>query len=427
MGARRDMNDSVDGQDDTHATATPRVSSSTTPDAGNTPNSVRVARKLRRRRILRGTANTIGELLLLAALVLALYIVWQLWWTGVESSKTQSEVTADSAWSAPASSGAGDGTYAVAPDQSADTAPSSTRVPATGALVATIYIPRFGSTWERTVVQGTDLAQLNTGGLGHYVTSSMPGALGNFVIAGHRGGYGDPLADVDKLQTGDAIIIRTEDYWYVYHYTSYEIVTPDTIEVTWPVPYEQDATPTKRLITMTTCHPRLQRSTHRWIAYGELAHWNRVAEGLPSELVPAAEASQGTLFTRTTTTTSTTTTITRRGLSDVLPEPSVACRALLLAYAVVWLSAVIAWRWPGTRRARLKALKAVGGVEDPGRVPDGPVGLLTRIQPGVYPVRVVEVLILFGAGAAALFAWVFPWAASTIPWFQVASSYVVVT
>ena len=52
----------------------------------------------------------------------------------------------------------------------------------------------------------------------------MPGQVGNFAFAGHRNGYGQPLGDVDKLQEGDPIIVRTQDYWYVYHYTSYKIV-----------------------------------------------------------------------------------------------------------------------------------------------------------------------------------------------------------
>lgn len=392
----------------------------------DTPASALPSRGARRgRRALRGVVNTLGELLLVAALVIGLYVVWQLKWTGVEAQETQEAAAVSSAWSAPGGGGE-DGTYAIAPDQDPGSAPYSTRVPATGRLVAAIYIPRFGSTWQRTVVQGTDLRQLNTGGMGHYVSSSMPGAVGNFALAGHRAGYGDPLADIDKLQEGDAIIVRTEDYWYVYHYTSSEIVTPDAIDVTWPVPHDQDATPTERLITMTTCHPRLQTATHRWVAYGELAHWNRVSEGIPSELAPAVQASHGTLFTRTTAGRAAGGTSAAGGTGDdaaatgvraLLRDPALACRALLLCYTVVWLSAAIAWRWPGLRGRR--------GQPRPD-TPDGPIGIVTRIQPGVAPVRVAQTAILAAAGVAALFAWAFPWAASTLPWLQVASSYVVV-
>ena len=94
-----------------------------------------------------------------------------------------------------------------------------------------MYIPRFGDAWERNLVQGTDLAELNLHGLGHYVDSQMPGQVGNFAIAGHRNGYGQPLGDVDKLQPGDAVVVRTKDYWYVYTYTNYTIVTPDETSV----------------------------------------------------------------------------------------------------------------------------------------------------------------------------------------------------
>ena len=78
-------------------------------------------------------------------------------------------------------------------------------------------------------MQGTSLVELNQHGLGHYETSQMPGQVGNFAIAGHRNGYGQPLGDVDRLQLGDAIVIRSQDYWYVYQYTNYTIVTPTTV------------------------------------------------------------------------------------------------------------------------------------------------------------------------------------------------------
>ena len=77
------------------------------------------------------------------------------------------------------------------------------------------------------MVEGTDEAELSLHGLGHYPSTQMPGSVGNFAVAGHRNGYGRPLGDVDLLQEGDAIIVRTKDYWYVYKYTTYKIVTPE--------------------------------------------------------------------------------------------------------------------------------------------------------------------------------------------------------
>ena len=88
-----------------------------------------------------------------------------------------------------------------------------------------------------------------------------------------RQGYGQPLGDVDKLQEGDPIIVRTKDYWYVYHYTRYEIVLPTDVHVIAPNPEDSTANPTKRMITLTTCEPKYSTPTHRWISYGELAYW----------------------------------------------------------------------------------------------------------------------------------------------------------
>jgi len=353
------------------------------------------------RRARRGRATAVmGDMLLLAAVVCGLYIAWQLWWTGQGEAQTQT--LTDAAWSAPHANA--DGTYPIAPAQSPDTAPVIRTQPAADSLIGQIFIPRFGSSWNRAIIQGTGPRQLNTGGLGHYTTSGMPGAVGNFAVAGHRAGYGNPLGDVDKLQEGDAIVIRTADYWYVYTVTSHEIVLPTQSDVIDPVPHEPNATPTRRLITLTTCHPRLQNPTHRWIVYGQLASWSRVCDGVPQEIATAADQSSGTLFTRTQTRV--------LGLvpASTVRDLSAACRALLLAYLVVWLSAAIAWRWP--------ALGRRGGWRDA-----GPFTRIWLLQPGVTPIRIALVVILALAGVAALFQWAFPWAASTIPFLRDASGY----
>ena len=163
----------------------------------------------------------LAELMLTAAAICALYIAWQMWWTGVQSEHNQIETRQSVSWSDPGKSG----NVTVAKAQQGDP-PVQPQSATEGELIAQIYIPRFGSQWQRNLVEGTDLTQLNKHGLGHYTDSQMPGQIGNFAFAGHRNGYGQPLGDVDKLQEGDPIIVRTQDYWYVYHYTSYKIVLP---------------------------------------------------------------------------------------------------------------------------------------------------------------------------------------------------------
>ena len=221
-----------------------------------------------------------AELLITAAVICALYIVWQMWWTGVEAERAQNETTQSVDWSDPSNNG---GTVTIAKAQEGD-APVQPKDAKYGDLIAQIYIPRFGSQWHRNIVEGTTLEQLNRHGLGHYDTTQMPGQVGNFAVAGHRNGYGQPLGDVDKLQEGDPIIIRTQDYWYVYHYTSYKIVLPTDIEVVAANPENPGATPTKRMLTMTTCEPKYSTPTHRWISYAEFSYWAKVSDGIPQEL-----------------------------------------------------------------------------------------------------------------------------------------------
>jgi len=86
---------------------------------------------------------------------------------------------------------------------------------------------------------------------------------------------------VDKLQPGDTIVIRTKDYWYVYHYTNYEIVKPDEVRVIGADPQHPGEAPTKRMITMTTCEPKYSTPIYRWISYGELTYWAKVSELVP--------------------------------------------------------------------------------------------------------------------------------------------------
>ena len=238
-----------------------------------------VAPKQRRKSVVWTILGILAELMLTAAAVCALYIAWQMWWTGVQAEHNQIETRQSVSWSDPGQSDSV--TIAQAQEGDPPTQPQSAQE---GELIAQVYIPRFGSQWQRNLVEGTSLTELNKHGLGHYKDSQMPGQVGNFAFAGHRNGYGQPLGDVDKLQEGDPIIVRTQDYWYVYHYTSYKIVLPTDIEVVAANPENPGATPTKRMLTMTTCEPKYSTPTHRWISYAEFSYWAKVSDGIPQEL-----------------------------------------------------------------------------------------------------------------------------------------------
>ncbi|KFJ08417.1 class E sortase [Bifidobacterium tsurumiense] len=343
----------------------------------------------------------VAEILVTLGLICGLYVVWQLWWTGVEAEHIQNETRQSVGWSDPTAS---DST-SIAAAQEGDP-PVQPENPQNGDLIAEIYIPRFGNQWVRNIVEGTDAEQLNKHGMGHYPDSQLPGELGNFAVAGHRTGYGQPLGDVDKMQEGDSIVVRTQDYWYVYKYTSYKIVLPEDTYVVAPNPEDPTVAATKRMITLTTCEPKYTAPTHRWIVFGELQYWAKVSDGIPQEL-STTDSNGAVKFTNT------------EEVSAVARLQSLQplIMMLLIAYVVLFLAAAVAWRWPARRAIRLGQR----------RKPDLSIyGGLTRLQPGVFPVRLLLMALLLVAGAAALFQWGFPWAASTIPFLRDMSSYVTV-
>jgi sortase A len=164
--------------------------------------------------------------------------------------------------------------------------------------IAMLYVPRLGRDFHYAIVQGStvpDADQLAQGPA-HYADTQLPGQVGNFALAGHRAGHGEPFIDVDRLRSGDAVIVETRSWWYVYRVLGEpagsnpdqvrqqvgtaadgsplmlpgrEIVAPDNGNVVLPVPDHPGATATKRLMTMTTCWPKYG-STKRMIIYSEL-------------------------------------------------------------------------------------------------------------------------------------------------------------
>ncbi|WEV73263.1 class E sortase [Bifidobacterium sp. ESL0790] len=345
----------------------------------------------------------VAELLFTIAAVCALYVVWQMWWTGVESEHTQIEQRQSVGWSNPAT----EKNQQIAPAQNG-APPVQPKQARQGDLIAQIYIPRFGDQWQRNIVEGIDMPELNEHGIGHYPQSQMPGQVGNFAVAGHRNGYGQPLGNVDKLdaKAGDTIIIRTKDYWYVYQYTGYEIVTPDQIRVIAPNPHSPMSPATQRLITLTTCEPKYSTPTHRWITYGKLKYWAKVSDGIPQELARQGANGQVQFINNGKTS-------PVAKISSLIP----LILGILMVYLVLFLAAAIVWRWPLRKAICLGEHKK----------PDVSIyGGLSRLQPGVKPVRILLVVLLLAAVALSLFQWVFPWAAQNIPLLHQMSNYVAI-
>jgi len=152
-----------------------------------------------------------------------------------------------------------------------------------GTGIANIYIPRFGQDYAWTIVEGVNADDLEKGP-GHYPGTAAPGKVGNFAIAGHRVGKGEPFLNLDKLRPGDPVVIETKTSWYVYRVKGgrgdvtakdadgipgREIVSPSDGQVVLPVPNKPGAKPSEKLLTMTTCTPKFT-ATKRMIVYAEL-------------------------------------------------------------------------------------------------------------------------------------------------------------
>ena len=235
--------------------------------------------------VLHKIVQIAGELLITAGVVLLLFVAWQLWWTNVESDAKQSETIRNFAQElggpgAPTPAGPAE----PAPSAPADYGPPKVaEAPGHGQTIGIMYIPRFGPDYTRPIVQGTSTDVLDTLGLGHYSDTAMPGATGNFAVAGHRQTHGAVLDNIHTLVPGDKIYVQTRDGFYVYVFRNNQIVLPSATDVLLPVPTRPAAKPTEAYLTMTSCNPRFG-SQERIIAYSLLEHWQPASAGPPAEI-----------------------------------------------------------------------------------------------------------------------------------------------
>lgn len=241
-----------------------------------------------RRRL--AAASVLGvsfELLVTALVLLALFAAWLLWWTDVTADREQSAsvVSQQESW--------GDPPDAVAPELR-DDVPIVDPGPM-NEVWGILHVPSFSRT-SVPLAEGVDLDPvLNHIGVGHYPTTQRVGEVGNFAVAGHRTTYGKPLNQIDELEAGDPIVVETADYFFVYRVTDHLIVDPDDNRVIAPVPgdasWSQD--PTKRVLTLTACHPDYSLA-ERYIVHADFDYYTKRSDGVPPDL-----AGKGIIRTRT--------------------------------------------------------------------------------------------------------------------------------
>ncbi|HUQ40328.1 MAG TPA: class E sortase [Acidimicrobiales bacterium] len=182
----------------------------------------------------RRVVSEIGRVLIGIGVLILLFVVYQLWGTGIHESRSQDRLQKE--FSAAASE--------PAPD------PGETPPPTPeGEAVAIIKIPRIGL--EKAVVEGVGVADLKKAP-GHYPSTPMPGEAGNAAIAGHRTTYGAPFNRLDELVRNDDIFVTTKAGKYRYKVYSATVVKPKQSEVLDPT--------TDNRLTLTTCHPKFSAS-----------------------------------------------------------------------------------------------------------------------------------------------------------------------
>lgn len=175
-----------------------------------------------------------GRVCITVGTLLLLFVVYQLWGTGIREAQAQNRLEANFE--------AALGELPVDPD--IETVSSIPPAPE-GEVTALIQIPRIGL--EKHVVEGVSVGDLKKGP-GHYPETPLPGQEGNAAIAGHRTTYGAPFNRIDELEKGDEIIVRTLQGRFRYLVTEQQIVSPSQVEVL------EDKGDDR--LTLTACHPK---------------------------------------------------------------------------------------------------------------------------------------------------------------------------
>jgi sortase A len=237
----------------------------------------------------------VGQTLITLGLVILLFVVYEVWVSNIFADAKQSAVHKTFEQQIVN----GDNPLIAAATQAALPGSEQATIP-TGTGIANIYMPRLGDDFHFTIVEGTNDADLEKGP-GHYTGTALPGQIGNFAVAGHRVGKGEPFLNLDQLQPGDAVVIETVTNWYVYTVlgnastgdlstpgvegvVGREIVKPTDVGVILPVPDHPGTKATAALLTLTTCHPKFT-ATDRMIVHASLTRTvPRSGNQLPKEL-----------------------------------------------------------------------------------------------------------------------------------------------
>lgn len=226
--------------------------------------------RVRRRRVRPGSGSKppaqgrrrisflLGCGLIAAGLAVLGWVAWQFWGTNWQAHQRHDKVTTalENGW--------GEGNDVVRTDF--------------GNATAILHVPRFGKDFAVPVLEGsTD--EVLAAGIGHMEDTAEAGAVGNYVLAGHRVTHGEPFADFPELRPGDQVHVETREatYTYVLDSGGEDLIIPFT--ETWvldPKPAnprdggtQPPADVGDQLITLLTCS-EIFHTDDRSVAFGHL-------------------------------------------------------------------------------------------------------------------------------------------------------------
>jgi len=276
---------------------------------------------------LRSALSALGAILTGAGVLILLFVAYQLWGTGLYTSRQQDSLRSQFKQKA----------------QVAQSGPSTTSTtidplhlpppPPSGESVANIRIPKIGV--DKYVVQGVGLTDLRKGP-GHYPQTPLPGEQGNAAIAGHRTTYGAPFNRLDELAAGDDVLVTTLKGSFTYKVATTHVVKPDQVEVLDPTP-----TPT---LTLTTCNPKYSAS-QRLVVVANLAPGQTATPATPSPTTPPGGKEQA---------------LPSEGLGDNAGLASGRSKVPTILWGLV--TALIGFGWWWAIRTRRHWTSYVGGV-----------------------------------------------------------------
>ncbi|MFJ1731327.1 class E sortase [Streptomyces sp. NPDC088254] len=215
-------------------------------------------------------SRVIGEVFITGGVLMLLFVTYQLWWTNVRAH-AQADRAASSLQDDWANGKRNPGAFSP------------------GQGFAILHIPRLDVVVP--IAEGiSNKKVLDKGMVGHYgedaLKTAMPDAkTGNFGLAGHRNTHGEPFRYINRLQPGDAIVVETQNDYFVYKMTSSLPVTPPSnVSVLEPVPPDSGFTGPGRYITLTTCTPEFT-SKYRLIVWGKMVEERPRSKGKPDALI----------------------------------------------------------------------------------------------------------------------------------------------